>query len=424
MSYCTTYQVDLSHEKTKLQVFAPASLKNSVEYWTRTSPIIIDENFINFVNTAEHVGIMRSVSGNQPHILKRITSHKKALNAVLSSGLARRHRANPAASLRTEKLHGLPVLLSGVGALTLLKSEIDTLSHHYKQTLEGLLKIHQKTPACFVFFVSGTLPFPAHLHLKQLGLFGMISRLQDNILYKLAKQQLTTCPDNSHSWFIEIKEICQLYQLPHPLSLLESPPTKEAFKHLTKKHVHHYWESKLILEASKLDSLVNFKPQYMSLSTPHPLITSCGSNPYEVNKAVIQLKLLSGRYRSDSLLSNFHPSNPPTCQLSCDQPDAIGDVQHLLINCSALSPRRSILFEYWEKISSSSPIHKEIVQKIRNGPPVQLLQFLLDCSVIPDIRGLADIHGEDFLAPLFKMSRTFCYSIHRTRLKLLNKWRL
>ena len=252
----------------------------------------------------------------------------------------------------------------------------------------------------------------------------MISRLQDNILFRLAKQQLTTCPDNSHSWFIQIKELCQQYQLPHPLSLLDSPPTKESFKHLIKKNVHHYWESKFIAEASKLDSLLNFKPQYMSLSTPHPLITSCGSNPYEVNKAVIQLKLLSGRYRCDSLLSHFHPSNSPTCQLSCDQPDAIGDVQHLLIKCSALSSRRSILFEYWENISSTSPILTDIVQKIRDGPPDQLLQFVLDCSVIPEISELADIHGEDFLAPLFKMSRTFCYSIHRERLKLLNKWRL
>ena len=326
--------------------------------------------------------------------------------------------------MRAEKLNGLPVLLSGLGALTLLKSEIDTLSHHYKQTLEGLLKIHQKTPACFVFFVSGTLPFPAHLHLKQLGLFGMISRLENNTLHRLAKQQLTTCTDSSHSWFIQIKELCQQYQLPHPLSLLESPPSKESFKHLTKKNVHHFWESKLTLEASRLDSLANFKPQYMSLFTPHPLITSCGSNSYEVNKAVIQLKLLSGRYRSDSLLSNFHPSNPATCQLSCDQPNAIGDVEHLLINCSALSSRRAVLFEYWEKISATSTTHTDIVDSIKNGPPDQLLQFLLDCSVIPKISKLVDIHGEDFLAPLFKMSRTFCYSIHRERLKILNKWRL
>ena len=103
---------------------------SSVEYWKKASPISIDGNFIDFVDTAEHVGILRSVSGHIPHILKRIKSHKQALGAVLSSGLARQHRANPAASLRTEKLYGLPVLMSGNAPLTLLESEIDIFSQH------------------------------------------------------------------------------------------------------------------------------------------------------------------------------------------------------------------------------------------------------------------------------------------------------
>ena len=88
MTYCSLYHVQLSHEKTKLQVFAPAKLQQSVQYWTLASPISIDNQFIEFVDTAEHVGVLRSVSGNQPHILKRICSHKRALSAVLSSGLA------------------------------------------------------------------------------------------------------------------------------------------------------------------------------------------------------------------------------------------------------------------------------------------------------------------------------------------------
>ena len=154
--------------------------------------------------------------------------------AVLSSGLARHHRANPSASLKTEQLFGLPVLMSGVASLTLLKSEVDALAQHYKQTLENLLKIHKKTPESFVFFISGSLPFPAILHIRQLGLFGMICRLEDNILHRLAKYILTTCSDNIYSWFSQIKMICTKYRLPHPLTLLESQPSKESFKKLVK----------------------------------------------------------------------------------------------------------------------------------------------------------------------------------------------
>ena len=424
MSYCAKYHVDLSHEKTKLQVYSPASLQKSVDYWATTAPLVIDDNFINFVDSAEHVGIVRSISGNQPHILNRISSHKKGLGAVLSSGLARHHRASPAASLQTEKLFGLPVLLSGVSALTLLEAEIDTLAHHYKQTLEGLLKVHKKTPEPFVFFISGSLPLRGLLHLRQLGHFGMICRLENNILNKIARHLLITSPDSSKSWFIQIKDICQQYQLPHPLQLLESPPSKEAFKELTKQKVHKFWETKLRNDAAPLDSLAFFKPQNMSLSTPHPIITSCGSNPYEINKAIIQLKLLSGRYRSDSLLSHFQPSNQPTCQLKCDKPEAKGDVHHLLLVCSALTTRRSVLFEFWDSISSKHPACSPIVNTFRSGPQAQLLQFLLDCSALPAVRHLAKIHREDIYILFYKMTRTFCYSIHRERLKLLNRWRI
>ena len=121
LSYCSTYNVGLSHEKTKLQVFAPPSLHQDVNYFTLTSPISINSNFIEFVDSAEHVGVIRSVNGNQPHILKRISSHRTAVAKVLSSGLARYHRSNPAYYLPTEQVYELPVLLSCVASLELEK---------------------------------------------------------------------------------------------------------------------------------------------------------------------------------------------------------------------------------------------------------------------------------------------------------------
>ena len=109
---------------------------------------------IPFVDTAEHVGVTRAIQGNLPHIHKKIVSHRKALCAILSAGLARRHRANPLASLRAERIFGAPVLFSGMCALILQKSETDILESHVKQTVEGLLKLHKKTPAPFVYLIS------------------------------------------------------------------------------------------------------------------------------------------------------------------------------------------------------------------------------------------------------------------------------
>ena len=66
------------------------------------SPIHIGETKIEFVDTAEHVGVLRSTSGNLPHIQQRIANHKKSLAQILSMGLSRGHRANPVAALRAE----------------------------------------------------------------------------------------------------------------------------------------------------------------------------------------------------------------------------------------------------------------------------------------------------------------------------------
>ena len=55
--------------------------------------------------------------------LLRITAHNKAMGAVLHTGMAFRHRGNPAASLGVVRMYGLPVLLSGLGSLFLTKVE-------------------------------------------------------------------------------------------------------------------------------------------------------------------------------------------------------------------------------------------------------------------------------------------------------------
>jgi hypothetical protein len=245
---------------------------NYTNYMKTINYLSINGVPLSFTENTEHVGIIRSsVSKNLPHILKRISSHKKSLGAVLSAGLARAHRGNPAASLRTEKLYSLPVLLSGVSCLLLLQSEEDALTQHYKETLQGLQKLYQLTPRPVVYFLAGSLPLPALLHIKQLGLFGMLARQPDNILHSMAKYILTSLPDSSKSWFLKIKELCHMYGLPHPLTLLQKQPDKEAFKNQVKLNVQEYWQAKLRREAEPLDSLCYFNPKYMSLSQPHPL---------------------------------------------------------------------------------------------------------------------------------------------------------
>ena len=71
-------------------------------------------------------------------LLSRQAAHSRALAAVHHVGLARGHHANPAASLRVEKLYGALVLLSGLASLILSRTELASLDHHHKQALERL----------------------------------------------------------------------------------------------------------------------------------------------------------------------------------------------------------------------------------------------------------------------------------------------
>ena len=156
--YCKKQQVQLSAAKTKLLVFSRHET-DYVKYVKLLSPLQIGDVPIEFVNTAEHVGVLRSVSANLPHIHQRIVNHKGSLAKILSMGMSRRHRANPIAALRAENIFATPILFSGMASLFITKAESDVLALHVKETTENLLKLHSRTPDPVVFLSGWTSPW-------------------------------------------------------------------------------------------------------------------------------------------------------------------------------------------------------------------------------------------------------------------------
>ena len=142
---------------------------------------------------------------------------------MLPFGLAKSH-CNLAASLRIDNLHATPVLLSGLGSLVLNTSEVNMIDS-YSQNLQKLMA---KTPACVVAFLGGTPPGTAVLRLKQLGIFGMVSRMKGSLIWKHALHVLSTTRPQANSWFQQIRSLCcqaqfqseAQYQLNWELALL------------------------------------------------------------------------------------------------------------------------------------------------------------------------------------------------------------
>ena len=338
LSYCKKYNVKLSSSKTKLLQICPPRQDSFIPY----NPIKIDDKTISFVSQAEHVGVIRSVDGNMPNILSRIASFKKALGAITSCGLARGQRTNPTVSLRILSLYGTPVLMSGLGSLLLSSTETAMIDQQFKRTLQNILKLSVASPPSLVHFVAGSLPATALLHLRQLSLFGMVCRLKGDPLHQHAVQVLLTLPATAQSWFIQVRNLHLQYQLPHPLELLETPPTKTGFKKLAKSKVIDYWEQRLRSEASFLPSLTYFHPQFLSLTTPHKLWSTAGQNIYEVSKAKIQLLFLSSQYPCAKRTRHWSPDNPDgICSVTtCKEDKQVESPEHLLLKCPAYSSTR------------------------------------------------------------------------------------
>ena len=232
-----------------------------------------------------------------------------------------------------------------------------------------------------------------------------------------------SCKRSSGSWLYNLRNLCLQYQLPHPLTLLNGSLSKASFKTLAKKHVINYWEIKLREEATPLLSLRYFKPAYMSLSKPHPIFTTAGSSPYEVTKASIQALFLSGRYRTERLSRHWTQNSEGFCLTpSCVNKSIYEDEEHILLHCESLSSTRQNLVNFTANYANSVPLLSTTLLTLTRPEHLLYFQFLLDCSVLPQVISLAQVHGEDVLYHLFKVTRTWCYSLHRDRLKILGRW--
>ena len=109
------------------------------------------------------------------YIINQISCHKKSLAATLLVGIARKHRARMNNFMRALLSQPCP-----------MESEVAFLDTHYKDTVQNIQKLVPKFQIIqglwYSFSVvachSGTT-----LHIRQLTLFGMITRLKDCAVY-------------------------------------------------------------------------------------------------------------------------------------------------------------------------------------------------------------------------------------------------
>ena len=259
-----------------------------------------------------------------------------------------------------------------------------------------------------------------------LGLLGMIARLgPNNILHKHGRHTLlsaSTTSASKSSWFLTVRDISKKYDLPDPLTVLQLPPTKYQWKTKCKSKVTDIFEQKLRAEAEMLPSLEFFRPAFMSLSKPHPMWSHAGS-PFEVSKAVIAARMLSGRYRTDLLSKHWTRDNPngfyrlPGCS------NQEGNLQHILLSCPALADSRASMISMWSNFMVSKPTLLPIVRHYTITEERLFMQLHLDPSCLPLVI-LNSKADPDIMKHCLYLSRTWCFSSHLARSKLLRQMNL
>ena len=419
--YCTKYRVKLVPTKTRLLGYATTKQQHLLDHARLVNPITIDGQPVPFTSELEHVGVLRNTAGNMPNILNKIAEHKSGLQYVLSAGLARGQHGNPSASLRVHELYSSPRLFSGLASLVLTKSEIKLIDSYYQKTVMNLQRLHPKTPRCFVFLQAGCLPGEAILHKKQLTLFMMICHLKQNPLNIHARHVLVSGRFTAQSWFQQIRQICLLYGLDHPLKLLGTPPTKTSFKQHVKKMITSYWESVLREEASNLPSLQYFVAENASLRWQHPVWTTSAKSSHETRKATILSRMTSGRFRSEYLTRHWSGHSQGFCKAdTCNE--VIGDLEHLLLQCPALSSVRARLWNMFFEQSIKYPALLLFLQRLDKSPPKLKMQFILDPSAFPDIHEIWNLFGQPGIDHVYYLVRTYAYYIYREKQILLGYW--
>ena len=172
------------------------------------------------------------------------------------------------------------------------------------------------------------------------------------------------------------------------------------------EEVTKYWTDLLLDNSSTYSSLEYLDLSQLSLTAPHPIWTAAGTNPVSVTKATVVTWLLLNVYKTGKRLYKMKKVKSPACIL-CSSP--LDSQIHFALQCSELAEIRT---QYLDKFAQSCP---NITNYMENEK--LFLQILLDpfSSRVP----IEVKNGWSSSDEAYKLTRNYCYHIHKKRDKLI-----
>ena len=187
-----------------------------------------------------------------------------------------------------------------------------------------------------------------------------------------------------------------------------------------------------VSDAEKYTSINYIRIEFLNFGLCHPIFYTCGPSPHEVMKAKIQGRLISGRYRFERLQRHFGDrglernaaAKAGLCSLqSCQSPETrhIGDIESFFLSCKSLIPARSQFGMFMMMYLAEFPHLTGLIDECLNTSPIQ---FYLDCSTLPCVIEAKQTFGDIILCQLFRMTRHYCFLLHKLRMSLISELNL
>jgi hypothetical protein len=102
----------------------------------------------------------------------------------------------------------------------------------------------------------------------------------------------------------------------------------------------------------------------------------------------------------------------------------VEDLPHILRYCHGLHQTREKLVDFTIKYSKSVPVIADLILNLSTPTNPDFCQFLLDCTSLQQVIQATQKHGPDVLHHLFRVTRTWVYTLHKARMKILGRWNI
>lgn len=130
---------------------------------------------------------------------------------------------------------------------------------------------------------------------------------------------------------------------------------------------------------------------------------------------------MSGRFRTEYLTRHWSQNKQGFC-LANTCSNTIGDLEHMLIHCKALSEVRGKMWDLmFEKAVEFPPLFLFFQYLEKCLPNIQM-QFLLNPTALDEIREILKICGQPALELISYLTRTFTYYLYRKKQILTGWW--